>query len=112
MKRSRHRTAEHAVYLASLSQVPDHLAKVYSGYDPAAASRMEEFALKGLRYSNSMLSSAHDVPHTFGLPTKNEVEEWQAAALKLLHVAKQADPKWFSLWPDLVRNRTTGNGGR
>ena len=100
------------MYLASLSQVPDHLATVYSTYDPAAATRMEEFALKGLSYSNSMLNSVHEVPHTFGLPSTKEVEEWQAAALKLLHVARQADPKWFSQWPDLVPQRTTGNAGR
>ena len=103
MNRVRHQAAEHAVYLASLSQVPDHLAKVYSSYDPAAAIHMEQFARKGLGYSHSMLNSAHEVPHTFGLPSTKEVDEWQAAALKLLPVAKHADPKWFSQWPDLVR---------
>jgi hypothetical protein len=100
------------MFLASLAQVADHLAKVYSAYDPAAALHMEEFARKGLGYSTSMLSSAHEAPHTLPLPSAEEADEWKAAALKLLHVAKQADPKWFSQWPDLVRNRTTGNGGR
>ena len=79
------------------------LAKVYSANDPAAAIHMEQFARRGLDYSNSMLNSVHEVPHTFGLPSTKEVDEWQRAALKLLHVAKHADPKWFSRWPDLVR---------
>ena len=103
IKRFWHRTAEHAVYLASLSQVADHLAKIYSAYDQAAAIHMEQFARKGLGYSHSMLNSAHEVPHTFGFPPTKEVDEWRVAALKLLHVAKHADPKWFSQWPDLVR---------
>ena len=51
IKRVWHRTAEHAVYLASLSQVADHLAKIYSAYDPAAAIHMEQFARKGLGLS-------------------------------------------------------------
>ena len=59
---------------------------------------MEQFALKGLGYSHSMLNAAHEVPHTFGLPSTKEVDEWNAAALKLVHVAKQTDPKWFSQW--------------
>lgn len=101
IKRIWHQTAEHAMFLASLSQVSDHLARVHSTYDPAEATRMEQFALKGLGYSNSMLNRAHEVPHTFGLPSAKEVDQWQAAALKLLHVANHVDPMWFSQW----RNR-------
>jgi hypothetical protein len=98
IKRDWHRTAEHALFLASLAQVPEHLAKVYSAYDPAEEVRMEAFALKGLGYSHSMLNRVHEVPHTFGLPSAKEVNEWQAAAFRLLHVAKRADPGWFSHW--------------
>ena len=38
IKRIWHQTAEHAEYLARLSQVADHLARVYSTYDPAEAT--------------------------------------------------------------------------
>jgi len=78
--------------------VAHHLAKVYSVYDPAAAIHMEKFAREGLGYSHSMLNRAHEVAHAFSPPSTKEVHEWQAAALNLLHVAKQADPKWYSQW--------------
>lgn len=98
IKRDLHRTVEHAIFIASLSRVPEHLAKVYSAYDPAEAVRMEAIALKGFGYSRSMFNRAHEIPHTFGLPSAKEVNEWQAAVSKLLHVAKHVDPRWFSRW--------------
>ena len=92
IKRSLHRTAEHGVFLASLSQVPDHLARVRAEYDWGAGVHMEEFALTGLAYSNAMLHAAHETPHAFGLPAPKDVDEWEAAALKLVHTARQVDP--------------------
>lgn len=112
IKRILYRTAEHAVYLGALAQVPDHLAHIYARYDRAGAVHMEEFALTGLGYSHSMLNTAHEVPHTLGMPTAKELEDWEVAALRLLHVVNHADPEWFSQWQRSGRDPSSGSGGQ
>jgi hypothetical protein len=105
------RTAERAVFVASLSQLPAHLAKVYEESDPVKAKRMVVFYRRGVFYSRSLLDSAHGNPRP-RLPPEKDIGVWEAAALKLMAVAQRADPQWFRKWPGPVRNRLTGKGSR
>jgi len=102
-------TAERAVFLASLSELPEHLAKVYEESDPVAARRMEMFGREGMSYSRQMLAAVHHETG-FDLPSANDLGDWEAEALELVPVAQRADPEWFAKWLGPVRNRMTGKG--
>jgi hypothetical protein len=71
---------------------------------------MAMFQQEGATYSEVMLAFAHREAAGLSLPLAKELGDWEAAALELMPVVQETDPKWFSRWPGLVRNRVTGKG--
>jgi hypothetical protein len=106
------RTTERAVFIASLSELPEHLAKVYEDSKPAEAVMMAMFQQEGAAYSAVLLAFAHGQAAGLSLPSAKDLGDWEATALALMPIVRVADPGWFSRWPGLVRNRVTGKGGR
>ena len=104
------RMAERAVFIDSLSAVPAHLSDLCEGSDGASAQQMAAFSHRGLMYSTAMISAAHGESASRNLPSGREVGDWEAAALRLIHVVSNSDPEWFGRWPGPVRNRLTGKG--
>ena len=105
------RTAERAVFVASLAQVSEHLATVYRDRGDPSTKQMENFNGQGWSLSNNMLGAVHG-DYWATLPSAKAVGDWEAAALKLVPLAQKTDAKWFATWPGLVRNRVTGKGGK
>lgn len=105
------RTTERAVFIASLTDLPEHLAEVYEDSNPADAAMMTTFKEEGQGYFSTMLAFAHTQDARLTLPSARELGDWESAALALMPVVQEADPEWFSQWPGLVRNRVTGKGG-
>jgi hypothetical protein len=105
------RTAERAVYVASLAEVPGRLAEITRTSDPDVSRRLQDLAGKGQALSDYMIVSVHG--EATGIPpTAKEVGDWEGVALPFMRDIKVRDPAWFDQWPGLVRNRTTGKGGR
>jgi hypothetical protein len=104
------RTTERAVFIASLSELPEHLAEVFAPYDVDSAMSAMAFCQKGMTYSEILLAFAHQDAAGLRLPSAKELGDWEAAALELMPIVSGADPEWFSRWPGLVRNRVTGKG--
>jgi hypothetical protein len=105
------RTAERAVFIQSLSKVPEHLGELYKESDSLFASRMESFTRQGRGYADMILNEVHG-DWAVGFPSSRNLRDWESQALRLAPGAKQADPEWFAEWPGLVRNRVTGKGSR
>ena len=104
------RTVERAVFIDSLSAVPAHLSDLCERSDDSSAQQMAAFSHQGLMYSTAMISAAHGESASRNLPSGREVGNWEATALKLIRVVRNADPEWFDRWPGPVRNRVTDKG--
>jgi hypothetical protein len=102
------RSAERAVYVDSLAQIPGHLGEVYVTTAPSSVSRMTSLCGEGRTLSARMLAAVHGEPPGGDIPTRTEIEHWEREALRLLPVVMQADARWFAAWPGLVSNRCDG----
>lgn len=109
IRRISKRTAERAVFVTSLAQLPEHLAEVQRFSEPVSAYRLDEFAAVGRSYSAAILGAVHGIAHQ-ALPTAKALGDWEAAALKLMRAAELSDPHWYAQWRGPVRNRLTNKG--
>src|SRR5271157_5481190 len=101
------RTAERAVYVASLSEVPKVLATICETSAPANAVILEEFSCLGASYSKTMLAVVHRVSRR-PLPSGRALRDWESAALKLMREVKMIDPLWFDQWSTVAGNQVAG----
>ena len=105
------RTTERAVFIASLSELPEHLAEVFADRRPADAEVMAALQREGEACSAFLLDYAHgQAPEGLSLPSAKDLGDWEASALSLVPLVQEVDPEWLSRWPGPVRNRVTGKG--
>lgn len=104
------RSAERAVYVDSLAEIPGHLGEVYVTTAPSSVSRMTSLCAEGRTLSARMLAAVHGEAPGGDIPTRTEIEHWEREALRLMPVVMQADARWFTGWPGPVNNRCDGRG--
>ncbi len=104
IKRFMRRTAERAVLVGSLSDVPMRMATICATTAPESAETLEEFSGLGMSYANAMLDVVHRGPRR-RLPSRKALRDWESAAIKLLGDVKRIDPFWFAQWAAFDRNR-------
>jgi hypothetical protein len=102
------RTAERAVFIASLSDIPDHMAELCPSSASTHAESLRAFSLLGLSYSTSMLNAVHRGPGS-RVPSGRALRVWESAALTLLPTIEATDPDWIARWPGPTRNRVTSD---
>lgn len=103
------RTAERAVFVDSLAQVPERLAEIARTSYPDRAGPLKTFARAGRIFSGLMLGYVHG-DRSATLPPSADVGDWGAIGLRLMGDLTVVDPEWVRLWGGLVRNRVTGEG--